>query len=410
MSGLREAFEQLVEDVPAYGDLDRAIEQVEAERPHRPAVIAGLAAAAAVVAVVAGLSLIDDDQSDSQDPVDPTTETPTETENATLSRKASDVVAVSQSAQGLTVEGEVVPGTWQLMGIRRDVWVGFQTDENDATSQWWGKGATAHQMPPAVGDFLPGGVVISEDARFIAWTRPAADVFDPNPPMVMEVVETATGEVRWSRSADSDAYQIGTLAVTNDGVVVFAHCLEPFFDGEGQRQCGDARVDVWSPQADVVRALPDEVAVRFAPLPEAPATWGDLVQPMGAHNGLLVRSSETARPHYVRVSNDGQVEVVATLPTDTKAVTADERFALVGGEVGSVCVDDEFRCGWWVLSLDSGERRPIPSLKWPVSPGSDFLDGFVVEGDDLLLVSEGHSGDILARCSLAQAQCVALRR
>lgn len=35
MSGLREAFDEIVADVPAYGDLDRAIEQAHRERRRR---------------------------------------------------------------------------------------------------------------------------------------------------------------------------------------------------------------------------------------------------------------------------------------------------------------------------------------------------------------------------------------
>ena len=48
MSGLHEAFDEIVADVPVYGDLDKAIEQADRERRHRYGVVAGLAAAAAV--------------------------------------------------------------------------------------------------------------------------------------------------------------------------------------------------------------------------------------------------------------------------------------------------------------------------------------------------------------------------
>lgn len=51
MSGLREAFDEIVADVPVYGDLDRAVERAERERRHRFGVFAGVAAAAAVVVV-----------------------------------------------------------------------------------------------------------------------------------------------------------------------------------------------------------------------------------------------------------------------------------------------------------------------------------------------------------------------
>ena len=56
MSGLHEAFDEIVADVPVYGDLDRAIEQADRERRHRYGVVAGLAAAAAVIAVIVGVA------------------------------------------------------------------------------------------------------------------------------------------------------------------------------------------------------------------------------------------------------------------------------------------------------------------------------------------------------------------
>ena len=55
MSGLREAFDQIVADVPVYGDLDRAIEQADRERRHRYAAVFGLAAAVVVLVVIAGI-------------------------------------------------------------------------------------------------------------------------------------------------------------------------------------------------------------------------------------------------------------------------------------------------------------------------------------------------------------------
>lgn len=71
MSGLREAFDDIVVDVPVYGDLDRAIQQAERERRRRYGVVAGLAAAAAVVAVVVGMLTVTRDGHDSPQPVGP---------------------------------------------------------------------------------------------------------------------------------------------------------------------------------------------------------------------------------------------------------------------------------------------------------------------------------------------------
>ena len=71
MSGLHEAFEEIVADVPVYGDLDRAIEQAEQEQLRRNGMVAGLVAAAAVVAVIIGLLAITHDENRSQPPVGP---------------------------------------------------------------------------------------------------------------------------------------------------------------------------------------------------------------------------------------------------------------------------------------------------------------------------------------------------
>ena len=393
-------------------DADRALAAVaaDARRTQRRTLVVGLAAATAVVAVVAGGFAATRGGNDSQKPIGPSTPTPTptstESESETIPTGPSEELGVQVRAHGLRVSGDTVPGTWEVTDTRRDVWVAIKTDENDATSQWWGKGATAHAMPPSVGDILRGGVVISKDARWIVWTRPASDVNGKNPPRVMEVVDTTTGKVRWSRNADADAPEVGALAVTNDGVVTFGHCLEPVFDSEGWPQCADARVDVWAPQADVIGTVPADVTVSHSPFDDTVSYLGPLVQRTGAHNGLLVQRARTARPQYVRVSDRADVEVVATLPRNTVAVTADERFALLAEE----CSTGPFGCGdLSVLPLDGGERRPIPSLEGVPGPQGDYSYRFVVERDDLLLVQEPFDGDA-ARCSLAQARCVPVRK
>jgi len=58
MSGLREGFDEIVADVRAYGDLDRAIERAEQERRRRLNVVAGLAAAAAVLVAIGGTLVV----------------------------------------------------------------------------------------------------------------------------------------------------------------------------------------------------------------------------------------------------------------------------------------------------------------------------------------------------------------
>lgn len=393
-------------------DVDRALAAVtaDARRTRRRTLVVGLAAAAAVVAVVVGGLAVTRGGNDAPQPVGPTTQTPTPTGTESdsdieaIPSGPSEELAVQVRARGLRVAGDLVPGRWELTDTRRDVWVAIRTDENDATSQWWGKGTTAHPVPPSAGDILRGGVVISQDARWIAWTRPAADIHGKNPPRVMEVVDTTTGEVRWSRNAATDAPEMGALAVTNDGVVVFGHCLEPVLDSGGWPQCDDARVDVWAPEADVIGTVPAGVSVGDSPFPDTVTELTPLVQRTGAHNGLLVRSVETARPQYVRVNDRGDVAVVADLPRTTVVVTADERFALLAGQ----CPDGLRGCGYSVLQLDGGDRRAIPSLEDLLVPQLGPWYEYVAEREDLLLVREPQGGDTVARCSLAQARCVSI--
>ncbi|HWJ67851.1 MAG TPA: hypothetical protein VNT31_14345 [Nocardioides sp.] len=96
MSGLHEAFDEMVADVPAYGDLDRAIEQAGRERRRRHAMAGGLAAAAAVVAVIVGILAVTRGDEGSPEPIEPATPTPTRTQSArtwddTPVRATSDV-------------------------------------------------------------------------------------------------------------------------------------------------------------------------------------------------------------------------------------------------------------------------------------------------------------------------------
>ena len=226
----------------------------------------------------------------------------------------------------------------------------------------------------------------------------------------MEVVDTATGKVRWSRNADADAPEIGPLAVTNDGVVVFGHCLEPVVDSGGTPQCDDARIDAWAPRSGRTATVPAEVRVEVGP-PGTVASLTPLVQVTGAHNGLLVRDTRSGRPRYVHVDGRGRVEVLATLPRNTMAVTADERFALLATD----CADGPLVCTWSVQPIDGGPQRPLPSLGELVTLATGYdwpVDPFVVERDDLLVVRDlgrANSYPAVARCSLAQARCVRIQ-
>jgi hypothetical protein len=111
MSGLREAFDEIVADVPVYGDLGRAIEQADRERRRRHGVAAVLVAAAAAVAVIVGVLAGTRDGSDSQQPIGPvTTPAPTSTERTSaavawkppepLRPAASRVVQVDHDTDG----------------------------------------------------------------------------------------------------------------------------------------------------------------------------------------------------------------------------------------------------------------------------------------------------------------------
>lgn len=323
----------------------------------------------------------------------------------TIPTEPPDEIVVRRR-HGLEVAGEIVPGRWQLSDYRGDVWVAIKTAEDGYESQWWGKGTRARPTPPSPGSVLRGPVVISQDARWIVWTRPAGNIYGRNPRRVMEVVDTTTGKVRWSRNADADGTEPGVLEVTNDGVVVFEHCLEPSVDAWGVPQCGKTRVDVWAPRADVTVSLSAAATEDHPPFPDTVST---LVPPLltGRYDGVLVRSAGTARPHYVRLRPSGRVDWVASLPRDTVAVTADERFALLGEK----CSDGLPGCGWSVLSLEDRDRRELPPLTKAlgIDRRTAAYATFSVETDDLMLVRLwGRS--VLGRCSLAQVRCVPIAK
>ena len=80
MSGLHERLAEIVADVPAYGDLDRAIARAGREDRRRRGALAGLAAAAVVALVVGASVVVDGGDRSQQPPVAPVTPTPTPTE------------------------------------------------------------------------------------------------------------------------------------------------------------------------------------------------------------------------------------------------------------------------------------------------------------------------------------------
>lgn len=102
MRGLYEAFDEIVADVPVYGDLERAIEQAGREQRRRHGAIAGLAAAA-VVAVVVGLTAINGGGTDSRPPTGPAT-------SPTTSPTAPDSTQAAGEQPGL-----IRPGTFPVL-------------------------------------------------------------------------------------------------------------------------------------------------------------------------------------------------------------------------------------------------------------------------------------------------------
>ena len=84
--------------------------------------------------------------------------------------------------------------------------------------------------------------------------------------------------------------------------------------------------------------------------------------------------------------------MVATLPKNTVAVTADERFALLSRG----CPDRPgMVCRWSALRLDGGEPRPIDAPANAVTVGTAYdwpVPAYVVEQDDTLALENAANG------------------
>ena len=127
MSGLHEAFDQIVGDIPVYGDLDRAIEQADRERRHRYGVIAGLAAAAAVLVVIAGIVAVSHD-TDTAPPISPS---PTSvTPSPTLAKSQSPQTLVDTPVAAADGYGWDVPDPLQKP---RRTWFAVAADHLDTS-------------------------------------------------------------------------------------------------------------------------------------------------------------------------------------------------------------------------------------------------------------------------------------
>jgi hypothetical protein len=151
MSGLREAFDEIVADVPAYGDLDRAIAEVDRERRHRHGMVFGLVAAAAVLVLIAGIVAVSRD-TDTAPPISPTptpvTPTPTQAQSQSPETWADTSVAATSEGKGWAVPDP-------LMGVRAS-WFPVVAEHLDPTGQHLepldgGFGASEFAWPTDVG-------------------------------------------------------------------------------------------------------------------------------------------------------------------------------------------------------------------------------------------------------------------
>jgi hypothetical protein len=126
MSGLREAFDQIVADVPVYGDLEEAIEQVARERRHRYGAVVGLAAAAAALVVIAGIVAV----SRATDAAPPVSPSPTPSPTAVKSQSPQTWVDTAVD----TADGS----RWDVpdpLDATRKAWFAIAADHLDPTGE-----------------------------------------------------------------------------------------------------------------------------------------------------------------------------------------------------------------------------------------------------------------------------------
>jgi hypothetical protein len=124
MSGLHEAFDEIVADVPVYGDLDRAIEQAESDRRRRYTVVAALVAAAAVIVVIIGVLTLSRD-TDTAPPI-----LPTPAPSPTLEKKQSPGAWVDTAVTAHEGYGWDVPDPLETA---RNGWFAVAADHLDPT-------------------------------------------------------------------------------------------------------------------------------------------------------------------------------------------------------------------------------------------------------------------------------------
>lgn len=389
-------------DVPRMPSLDAAPDGVR----HRWPVL--VAAAVVGLILAGGAQLVLRDRDTAPEPsrrLDQTPSVSVDPTRSNVSRRPSEGdLVVKDSDGGLSVDGNAVPGRWlEVVAHRGTVWVAVHEGRAGQTSLWWGRGATTHQL-----DQTTTGFAISPSTRWLAWAAS-----ETPGTRVMQVVDTGSGEVRWSRRIDDSGEHGGPVAVTDDGVVVFNHCLTPATDPGGWPTCTEGRLDVWLPGAGTTDTLP---------LPASrPEQLDRMVVPSGADNGIIAKPRREARPTYLRITRDGAVEVVAALPWRAVAVSADERFVLIEGECAGPL------CPWEVEPFGGGERREVrPPSGWSFVPSTAdrrlvsaplftqygeplFVLSHTVEEGGLVTVDVASvvSPEVRsARCSLSEARCV----
>lgn len=369
--------------------------------------------AAAVIALIlaGGAHLVLRDRDGSPEPAPRPTPSVTPTppaEDVPPTRPSGGVVFTG--AGGLAVDGEQVEGNWQMVAQQGPVWVATLTDFGEL---WWGRGTTRYRLGDPTDATYPTSVVISPDARLLAW-----GATDSRGTETVHLVETSTGEERALLTVADRGAAHGPVAVTDNGIVVFEHCVTPATEDGGWSSCTEARLDFWVPDGGVTGTLP--LPARRLPADGVPVL-ARMVIPSGADDGLLIQERRYARPEYVRIDDGGRVETVATLPPRAVAVSADEESVLIQGECAGPL------CPWEVEPFGGGERVEIrPPADWSFVPASAtpvmFAPrGYIVYGDArfVLLHTVEDGGFVVlnvahadgpaarrARCSLTQAVCV----
>lgn len=170
MNGLRQEFDELVTDVPTYGDLDRAIGMARQDQHRRRAVVAALTAAAAVVAVVLGVVATHGGDESPPRPIGPViTPTPTPTPAAweppaPLRAPATRLVSGEKDQYGNTLPWND-PRDTASAGIDI-VSVGEGQDFHGGSS--WRFRLAARTPPDPVGRTIAYGIVVDGDGDSVA--------------------------------------------------------------------------------------------------------------------------------------------------------------------------------------------------------------------------------------------------